>query len=159
MSNFMTVCAVGAELFQTDRQIDITKLIVGFCSIANLLQNLIVISVAFFWVSHVYVGLLVVDRLNSWIKAHSHLHNREYSQAVTTFRQLDERSSLRDNLSLLVAMGESHYYSGDHKNALIVLQRVSIVVPPKCIGKCVHCKYLTCYPLQLNLSAEDAVKC
>jgi len=97
-----------------------------------------VISVAFFYVSHVYDGLLVVDRLNSWIKAHSHLHNREYSQAVTTFRQLDERSSLRDNLSLLVAMGESYYYSGDHKNALIVLQRVGIVVPPKQIGKCVH---------------------
>lgn len=96
------------------------------------------ISVAFFYVSHVYDGLLVMDRLNSWIKAHSHLHNREYSQAVTTFRQLDERSSLRDNLSLLVAMGESYYYSGDHKNALIVLQRVSVVVLPKHIGKCVH---------------------
>lgn len=102
-----------------------------------------------------YVGLLVVDRLNSWIKAHAHLHNREYSQAVTTFRQLDERSSLRDNLSLLVAMGESYYFSGDHKNALIVLQRVSTVVPIKHIDKCVHCKHLTYYPLQLSLSAED----
>jgi anaphase-promoting complex subunit 7 len=70
-----------------------------------------------------------MDWLNSWIKAHSHLHNREYSHAVTTFRQLDERSSLRDNLSLLVAMGESYYYSGDHKNALIVLQRAHALDP------------------------------
>lgn len=70
-----------------------------------------------------------MDWLNSWIKAHSHLHNREYSQAVSTFRQLDERSSLRDNLNLLVAMGESYYYSGDHKNALIVLQRAHALDP------------------------------
>jgi hypothetical protein len=81
-----------------------------------------------------------MHRLNFWIKAHSHLHNREYSQAVSTFRQLDERSSLRDNLSLLVAMGESYYYSGDHKNALIVLQRVSTVVPYRQIDKHFHSK-------------------
>lgn len=72
-----------------------------------------------------------MNRLTSWIKAHSHLHNREYNQAVSTFRQLDDRSSLRDNLNLLVAMGESYYYSGDHKNALIVLQRVSTDVSYK----------------------------
>lgn len=95
-----------------------------------------------------------MDRLNSWIKAHAHLHNREYGQAVATFRQLDERSSLRDNLSLLVAMGESYYYSGDHKNALIVLQRVSIV-PPKQIGRHVHSKHFTCSPLQLSLLTEE----
>lgn len=69
-----------------------------------------------------------MNRLNSWIKAHAHLHNREYTQAVAVFRQLNDRSSLRDNLNLLVAMGESYYYSGDHKNAFFVLQRVSPTV-------------------------------
>ncbi|KAJ9580300.1 hypothetical protein L9F63_004040, partial [Diploptera punctata] len=70
-----------------------------------------------------------MEWLSSWIKAHSHLHNREYSQAVTTFRQLDDRGTLRDNLNLLVAMGESYYYSGDRKNALIVLQRAHSLDP------------------------------
>ena len=85
-----------------------------------LLRRVVKITFCDFHSSYIY-------RLNSWIKAHSHLHNREYNQAIATFRQLEDRGTLRDNLNLLVAMGESYHYSGDHKNALIVLQRVSDV--------------------------------
>jgi hypothetical protein len=88
-----------------------------------------------------------VDRLNSWIKAHAHLHNREYVQAVATFRHLDECSPLQDSPSLLVAMGESYYYYGDHKNAVIVMQRVSVFVSPKHIYKYVPATCLTYLPL------------
>ncbi|XP_067010812.1 anaphase-promoting complex subunit 7 [Anabrus simplex] len=64
-----------------------------------------------------------MDWLNSWIKAHAHMHSREYPQAISTFRHLDECSELQNNISVLVSLGECYYYSGDHKNALIVLQR------------------------------------
>ncbi|KAK7793833.1 hypothetical protein R5R35_014328 [Gryllus longicercus] len=70
-----------------------------------------------------------MEWLTSWIKAHAHIHSREYTQAVTTLRQLEERSPLRENHSLLVAMGECYYYSGDTKNALISLQRAQAQDP------------------------------
>lgn len=66
-------------------------------------------------------------RLNGWIKAHAHTHSRDYSQAVNAFRQLDERSPIRGNHSLLASLGETYYYSGDSKMALITLQRVNFV--------------------------------
>lgn len=63
-------------------------------------------------------------RLNNWVKGHAHLHSQEYPQAVQAFRQLDERSALRDNVHILVPLGESYYYSGDNTNAALVLHRV-----------------------------------
>lgn len=69
------------------------------------------------------------DWLNAWMKAHSHIHNREYSNAVTTLRSLDNVNCLRDNCNLLVTMGECYYYSGDYKNALLCLRRARIIEP------------------------------
>lgn len=72
--------------------------------------------------------LLMFQRLNNWVKAHAHLHSQEYRQAVQAFRQLDERSSLRDNVHILVPLGESYYYDGDYANAALVLQRVCFFI-------------------------------
>jgi len=39
ISNFMKIRPVGAELFLTDRQTDMTKLIIAFCNFANPSKN------------------------------------------------------------------------------------------------------------------------
>jgi len=39
MSNFMKMCPLGEELFCADGQTGMTKLIVDFCSFANVLKN------------------------------------------------------------------------------------------------------------------------
>lgn len=70
-----------------------------------------------------------LDWLNTWIKAHAHIHNREYNHAVSTLRSLDNVNFLRDNFNLLVTMGECYYYSGDEKNALACLKRARAVEP------------------------------
>ncbi|KAK0162770.1 hypothetical protein PV327_006519 [Microctonus hyperodae] len=70
-----------------------------------------------------------LDWLNTWIKAHAHVHNREYNHAVSTLRSLDNVNFLRDNFNLLVTMGECYYYSGDEKNALACLKRARAVEP------------------------------
>ncbi|XP_015111054.1 anaphase-promoting complex subunit 7 [Diachasma alloeum] len=70
-----------------------------------------------------------LDWLNTWIKAHAHIHNREYNHAVTTLRSLDNVNFLRDNFSLLVTMGECYYYAGDDKNALACLRRAKTIEP------------------------------
>ena len=69
------------------------------------------------------------DWLNTWIKAHAHIHNREYNHAISTLRSLDNVNFLRDNFNLLVTMGECYYYSGDDKNALLCLRRARIIDP------------------------------
>ncbi|XP_015592871.1 anaphase-promoting complex subunit 7 [Cephus cinctus] len=70
-----------------------------------------------------------LDWLNSWIKAHAHIHNREYNHAVTTLRSLDNVNFLRDNVTLLVTIGECYYYAGDDKNASLCLRRARIIEP------------------------------
>lgn len=74
------------------------------------------------------------DWLNAWIKAHAHVHNREYNHAVTTLRSLDNINCLRDNYNLLVTMGECYYYAGDYKNALMCLRRARILEPDSTRG-------------------------
>nr|CAD7449488.1 unnamed protein product [Timema bartmani]CAD7460693.1 unnamed protein product [Timema tahoe] len=64
-----------------------------------------------------------------WIKAHANLHCREYPQAIATFNQLDNRAILRDNVSVLVALGECYYFYGDYKNAIMILQRAQMLDP------------------------------
>ena len=39
MSNFMKMCPLGEELFCADEQAGVTKLIIDFCGIANVLKN------------------------------------------------------------------------------------------------------------------------
>ncbi|KAG7188915.1 hypothetical protein KM043_008516 [Ampulex compressa] len=68
-----------------------------------------------------------LDWLNTWIKAHAHIHSREYTHAIATLRSLDNVSLLRDNFNLLTTMGECYYYAGDDKNALSCLKRARII--------------------------------
>ncbi|XP_076298375.1 anaphase-promoting complex subunit 7 isoform X3 [Lasioglossum baleicum] len=70
-----------------------------------------------------------LDWLNTWIKAHAHIYNREYTHAVSTLRSLDNVNLLRDNFNLLTTMGECYYYAGDDKNALLCLRRARIMEP------------------------------
>lgn len=70
-----------------------------------------------------------LEWLNTWIKAHAHIHNREYTHAVTTLRSLDNVVLLRDNFNLLTIMGECYYYAGDDKNALLCLRRARVIEP------------------------------
>jgi len=70
-----------------------------------------------------------MDWLSSWIKGHVHLHSREFSNAAATFRQLDSWGYLRDNVNVLVSLGESYNSMGDHLNAIATLQRVHTLDP------------------------------
>ncbi|XP_054269328.1 anaphase-promoting complex subunit 7 [Macrosteles quadrilineatus] len=68
-------------------------------------------------------NLTNMDWVNNWIKAHAHLYSKEFSQAINVLRQLDERTPLRGNHSLLVSLGEAYYYIGDNTKACNVLLR------------------------------------
>lgn len=64
-------------------------------------------------------------RLSLWVKGHAYLHNRDYPNAIKSFRQLEENSALSRNVDILATLGEAYYLAGDSKNALTMLQRVS----------------------------------
>lgn len=70
-----------------------------------------------------------LDWLSTWIKAHAHLHAREFTQATTIFCQLDATGCLRDNTDVLVSLGEAYHYSGEHRNAMAVLQKSHAIDP------------------------------
>lgn len=70
-----------------------------------------------------------LDWLNTWIKAHAHIHNRDYTHAVSTLRSLDNGILLRNNFNLLTTIGECYYYAGDDEIALSYLRRARIIEP------------------------------
>lgn len=94
-------------------------------------EGLLTLGVKGIEVNSLIVGctssLLNLDWLNVWIKAHAHIHNREYTQAISTLNSLDSMNFLRDNVNLLITMGECYYYAGDDKNALMCLKRAKIM--------------------------------
>ncbi|XP_042903063.1 anaphase-promoting complex subunit 7 [Parasteatoda tepidariorum] len=68
-----------------------------------------------------------IDWLSTWIKVHSHLYARELSQGIAAFKQLEIKTPLRDNVDVLVSVGEAYYINGDYANAMIVLERAHSV--------------------------------
>lgn len=68
----------------------------------------------------------VFNRFTGWIKAQAFTHSKDYIQAITAYKQLEEHSTLRGNHNLLIHLGEAYYYVGDSRNAILTLQRVSI---------------------------------
>lgn len=79
----------------------------------------------------VYLCILL-HRLNLWIKAYASAQTYDYSAAIMAFRLLLEESSpLRNNALIMVALGETYYYSGDVTNAKIILQQVIIIFYPR----------------------------
>lgn len=70
-----------------------------------------------------------MEWLSTWIKAHAHLYSKEFGPATATFKQLDGKSFLRDNVGVLVSLGESHFYSGDFTQSAAALQRARAIDP------------------------------
>lgn len=66
-----------------------------------------------------------LDWLISWIKGHSYISTKEYTNAVTIFKSLDLPVMLNNNVKLVTLIGECYYKSSDLPNALSYLQRVS----------------------------------
>lgn len=64
------------------------------------------------------------SRLSMWVKGHAYLHSRDYTNAINSFKHLEENSALSRNVDILATLGETYYLAGDSKNALIYLQRV-----------------------------------
>ncbi|XP_055946170.1 anaphase-promoting complex subunit 7-like isoform X2 [Argiope bruennichi] len=75
------------------------------------------------------LNVATIDWLSLWIKGHSHLHANELALAISTFKQIDTKTSLKDCTEVLVPLGEAHYYNGDFQNALVVLERVHCLDP------------------------------
>lgn len=69
------------------------------------------------------ISVTNVDWLSLWVKAHSHLHARELNQSIAAFKQIDLKTHLRDNIEVLVSLGEAYYYNGDFQHAMSVLER------------------------------------
>uniref|UniRef100_A0A1B6ENB3 Anaphase-promoting complex subunit 7 n=1 Tax=Cuerna arida TaxID=1464854 RepID=A0A1B6ENB3_9HEMI len=64
-----------------------------------------------------------MDWVNNWIKAQAYLYNKDLTQAIAVLKQLEERTPLRGNHSLLVTLGEVYYFTGDNTKACNMLLR------------------------------------
>ncbi|XP_067683037.1 anaphase-promoting complex subunit 7-like [Haliotis asinina] len=67
--------------------------------------------------------------LSSWIKGHAYLSSKEYSNAVQTFKHMETKTCLKDNVQLLNCVGEARFYDGQYNQAIAVFQRVHALDP------------------------------
>lgn len=54
------------------------------------------------------------------------MQSRDYKTAIMTFTALDNSNLLKDNVTLLVTLGQCYHYHGDNKKAVCALHRVSL---------------------------------
>ncbi|KAK6641543.1 hypothetical protein RUM44_013255 [Polyplax serrata] len=74
-------------------------------------------------------GISNIDWVMSWIKAHDQINSREYGHAISTLKQMDKQSCIKNNHNLLIMLGETYFNAGDSKSALSVLQRAHLIEP------------------------------
>uniref|UniRef100_A0A0B7A0N2 Anaphase-promoting complex subunit 7 n=1 Tax=Arion vulgaris TaxID=1028688 RepID=A0A0B7A0N2_9EUPU len=67
--------------------------------------------------------------LNSWIKGHSHMTAKEYSSAITTFRSMEPKHGLKDNVLILCNLGEACFHGGHYSQAIAQFKRIHILDP------------------------------
>ncbi|KAA0185127.1 hypothetical protein HAZT_HAZT010961 [Hyalella azteca] len=67
--------------------------------------------------------------LLTFVKGLSARANRDFSSSVSTLRQLEEHSPLRNNAHLLATLGITYYMQGDEKCAMPVLQKAHELEP------------------------------
>ncbi|XP_041349110.1 anaphase-promoting complex subunit 7-like isoform X2 [Gigantopelta aegis] len=70
-----------------------------------------------------------VEWLHGWLKGHAQLAAKEYTTAVSTFRNMEKKTCLRDNVQLLNCVGEAMFYDGRYADAMSVFQRVHSLDP------------------------------
>ena len=66
----------------------------------------------------------MIYRLLSWIKGQAFLSTREYSNAIITFKQMDQKMCLKDNIYVVNSIAEARFYEGNDSAALLGFQRV-----------------------------------
>lgn len=64
--------------------------------------------------------------INQWLRGQAEMQTRDYKTAIATFQAMDTPALLKDNVTLLVMLGQCYHYYGDSKKALAILQRVSV---------------------------------
>ncbi|XP_071179725.1 anaphase-promoting complex subunit 7-like [Mytilus edulis] len=63
------------------------------------------------------------DWLSSWIKGQAYLATREYGNAIITFKQMDQKMCLKDNVYIVNSIAEARFYEGNDTAALTGFQR------------------------------------
>lgn len=61
--------------------------------------------------------------LNQWLRGQAEMQSRDYKTAIMTFTALDNSNLLKDNVTLLVTLGQCYHYHGDNKKAVCALHR------------------------------------
>ena len=76
-----------------------------------------------------------MDWLGMWSQAYAAFANRDYTVAINTLKQLeDTKPLLRNNVQLLVTLGQAQHYSGNFVAAMQTLQRVHKLDPNHLTG-------------------------
>ncbi|XP_076107530.1 anaphase-promoting complex subunit 7-like [Mytilus galloprovincialis] len=63
------------------------------------------------------------DWLSSWIKGQAYLATREYGNSIITFKQMDQKMCLKDNVYIVNSIAEGRFYEGNDTAALTGFQR------------------------------------
>ena len=75
-----------------------------------------------------------IDWLNQWIQAFTAFGNKDYVEAMTKFKSLEERPLLKNNIHLLITIGLCQHYNGNYAAALSTLLRVHKLEPTNLKG-------------------------
>ncbi|KAH9513955.1 Anaphase promoting complex subunit 7 [Bulinus truncatus] len=67
--------------------------------------------------------------LNSWIKGQARMASKEYNSAITTFKSMEPKHGLKDNVLILSYLGEACFHGGHYTQAMAQFRRVHLLDP------------------------------
>lgn len=69
------------------------------------------------------------DWLSSWIRGHALLTSQEYTKAIQTFRCIDSKTALKDNIYLMTSIAKAAFLEGHYTQAMLTFQRAHAMDP------------------------------
>ncbi|KAL3857415.1 hypothetical protein ACJMK2_012089 [Sinanodonta woodiana] len=65
----------------------------------------------------------ICDWLSNWIRGYAFLASHEYNHTIYSFKLLDTKTYLKDNIYLLAGLAQTHFLEGQYSQALLAFQR------------------------------------
>jgi len=92
-------------------------------AILNLIEMDVKVNDILGIVNTAITSIPAMNWLNNWIRAQSFMNSIQVSNAITLLRQLYENSQFKDNVEIMISLGQALYYNGDYKKAIPIFKR------------------------------------
>ena len=92
-------------------------------AILNLIKLEVKVNDILGIVNNAITSIPSMNWLNTWIRANAYLNSIQLSNAISLLRQLHESPQFKENVEIILSLGEAYHYCGDYKKAIPLFRK------------------------------------